>query len=53
MFSRKIIGKMFNFDKIANNHLLILDIAKSVMNDYKKGNLINSYINSYINIIFI
>jgi len=34
---KKIIGRMFNFDKIANNHLLILDIAKSVMNEYRKS----------------
>ena len=43
MFSRKIIGRMFNFDKIANNHLLILDIAKTVMNEYRKSKIINLF----------
>lgn len=41
MYSKKIIGRMFNFDKIANNHLLILNIAKSVMNEYRESNLKN------------
>lgn len=40
MFSRKIMGRMFNFDKIANNHLLILEVANNIFNEYRKSNSI-------------
>ena len=35
LFMRKIMGKMFNFEKISNNYNLILNIVNKVFNELK------------------
>ena len=39
-YMRKIMGRMFNFDKISNNYNLIFNIVNLVFDDLKESNLI-------------